>query len=557
MAALLLIAASADGCGYQWQLSRLANAERFDDIISPEDQLDGDATTLALEAYTAGILLPTDKPQVRARTASKHYSAIEAACRAAVDLFGEDADWVMRLLPMHHRDGIDFVIRQRRLLRDLEDTAEARKNIKFAKMIPSLIDMLVAAENRTFQLETILARVGQALHSGRGALDAGLNVRIDCPVPVVRSDGALGTGVQIVRLNLVKESAMLRSALLQAPRDPELLWRVSGGERPWTDIGLYTRWPNFERVHVLYEGTAPAVTGGDAAEPFFVEFFRWGTFEPQRNMPEKVALRRSEILRRLGMKLENAIPPGFLAGDLSRRDTQSACRNVYDLGSFVVLPLVAFHHAMQCARLVLRFGTRWGARVGETMQIRHGDNFMGTHIRDGEQQPYVTLKPKGKDYAKFGCDVGTLQLIRNVKDIAHVRWYSEEFDDRGRPSVPVTHYGNKTRHDIDDARHVLVGPNGQALRHSALVLFCRILMDGVIHLSSDDPLTPHDQRIMFASALGLRGVGYEQMGDLLHHNLGSSLTAKYDFSDLITSGDAAEQFNRQIDIDLIGRISHA
>lgn len=216
-------------------------------------------------------------------------------------------------------------------------------------------------------------------------------------------------------------------------------------------------------------------------------------------------------------------------------------------GSRIVIPLVPLYHAMAYARIMLRYGIRWGARLGEIMQLRVG--CQRKHRVGGSWKPYLELKPKGwQIMGKFGIDNGTAKAIAQARAFTCARWHGWRPGAKGRPELAVVPHGDRRRDDLEAAAYHFQG-RVKALSPKDLTLFARILLAGVVDMKS------HDGRYVFATALGLDGLDYEGLGVLLHHSPSSAMPKRYDLSALIRSDDAAERFNRSVDAGVLGLVA--
>ncbi|RYY15152.1 MAG: hypothetical protein EON55_06930 [Alphaproteobacteria bacterium] len=149
---------------------------------------------------------------------------------------------------------------------------------------------------------------------------------------------------------------------------------------------------------------------------------------------------------------------------------------------------------------------------------------------------------------RFGLDGGTAKAISQIRAFTCARWHGWRPGSKGRPELLVVAYGDTRRDDLGEAAYIFQG-RGKALRPTALTLFARVLLSGVVDMQS------HDGRYVFATALGLDGIGYEELGVLLHHSPASAMPKRYDLSALIRSEEAAERFNRSVDAGVLGLVA--
>jgi hypothetical protein len=390
----------------------------------------------------------------------------------------------------------------------------------------------------------------EALPRAKALLDQGLDAGFEWTGAVIRADGTLGVGEQTVSFSFKRGSTLLTEAHERDPDDMNLrarLPRRPGGIGGFSGLSHSAR--TWDSIHVVYDGTAACDPDGEAVEPFFVEFFRCGAFEADRLMSDLVRNRRLEVLDRLGLSQRTYPPDGFLGhGRLAKpvalyargRDPEA------DSGR-IVIPMVPLYHAMAYARILLRYGIRWGARLGEIMQLRKG--CQRQHRVDGRWKAYLLLKPKGwQTMGKFGIDDGTAKATAQIRAFTCARFHGWRPGARGRPELPVVPHGDPRRDDLEREAYTFQG-RGKALSPKDVTLFARILLSGVVDMKS------HDGRYVFATALGLNGADYEELGVLLHHSPSSAMPKNYDLSALIRSDEAAERFNRSVDAGVLGMVA--
>lgn len=521
----------------------IRSAEVHSRLVGGIDQQDGDAVSAALLAHlrsTAG-----KKGETTATVAVRDWARLQRAAVSLAELvLKEDAPKVLALLPacrgFYGELDEAFKERQRKMTRKAR-RPQPEKVEDVAWMVSHLIDIQAATENRVFQLEQMLKALGAKLRSARRALEHGLETGFEWQGPVVRPDGSLGEGEQTVHFRLVPESLLTERAAARRD-DPGLLryYPDDGGPR----TGERHDPERWQRLHVVYDRTEPAEPGGEWHEPDFVQFFRWGVFEGDSRLTDEVSRERLRLLAELNLPQWVAPTEGLLGHSDARRAVAIAARGADPATGDIVIPLLDLYHALAYARIALRFGIRWGARLSETMQLRIG--CAKTHVRDGARKPYVELKPKGWDVmGKFGMDPGTAKAIRSVRALSNARWHGRRLTETGEPWLPDVNCGQRTRDDLADAAYIF--QNGRrALRPEELTAFIKVLLHGVVDFRS------HDGRRIFATALGLDGSGYDEIGVLLHHSPGSAMPARYDLSALIVSDDAAERHNAAADAREIG-----
>jgi hypothetical protein len=269
-------------------------------------------------------------------------------------------------------------------------------------------------------------------------------------------------------------------------------------------------------------------------------------------MSPLVCAERKRRLLAHGLPLLSVPLDGLLAHPVSRR---LVARHV--LGDDpsdpsrgrIVIPLVELYHAMSYARLILLYGIRFGARFGETQQLRLGPDCFRKHKVGGKWEPYLALKPKGwADFGKFGIDLRISEAIRHLKVFMVALWYGQELDSKGNPTLPVIPFRDVGRNDLEDGRY-LFRLRDRLLKKRELLFFVRVLLLGVVDMKT------HDGRYLFTTMLGLSGTGYEELGVLLHHLPGTATARKYDLSTVLFGTDAAHRHNARIEAGLIGQVS--
>jgi len=414
----------------------------------------------------------------------------------------------------------------------------------------SLNELLVCVENRVVQLAQLLRACLAKRPDAPRLLDAGLEAGFEWTGRVVLEDGSLGEGEQTVSFAFVRESTLYERALERSPDDVNLRRRFPKGFRGLPGFHGQRHSPEtWDRIHVVYEGTMPGSEGGECVEPFFVDLFRSGVFDPDGDMSDELASRRLDLVRSMGLPDYVAPVEGLLGHPVTARACAGFARSDVSMdpgSSDVIVPLMAFYHAMAYARLALRLGVRWGARIGEVLQVRVG--CVSWHRRRGRMRPYFEAKPKGwAEMGKFGLDTGTLQAMLDLRALSNARWHGGKRDENGRPWLPELPSGDFSRRDLGEARYIMTNAS-RAIRKEELTNFARVLLCGVFDLES------HDGRRIFATALGLEGVSYDLMGELLHHSPGSDEARTYDYSHEIDGEDAGVSIARTAEVATVGTI---
>lgn len=550
LAATLLLAASSNRVGQSTTIGWIRKCERYAEMLPAGGEQSPTAVGWALESYLAGAALPLDRDAVRAITASDYASALNLAHAYLVRVVGEDAAEIAADLPARQVDEGTFTAKAREA-RTLSRVPERTKRVEQVKdLVPRMSDVLIACENRVAQVEWMAAACLASVASAAARLDAGLDAGFEHEGPVIEADGRLGTDTQIVSFAFKREGDLLEKAYRINPSDALSKWLRPGFDG-LPGAGFNHDPERYRRLHVVYLGTRPAAGSSRCVEPWFVDLFRWGMVEPDNMLPNPISQERHRLLTMNGLPLDPPGRVGMLCHDPDRRTAARFARtHDPDLGSILV-PLINLYHAATYGRLILRYGMRWGARFGETLQIRLGPDCFRTHLVGGRKEIYLALKPKGwADHGKFGVDVGMLEAIRQVKLFTHARWFPDVFNDKGEPWLPDHRFGDGHRLDLPPAAYIFTGRGG-ALPPAVLTYIVRVLMVGVIQT------TRHVDRIVFATMLGLDGVSYEPLGVLLHHRPGSRMPSHYDLSPLIASSAPIIKFNSREDAQLIGMAAGA
>lgn len=548
MAAMALIDATANRRVRASRSDLVKQAERWSDLLEGIIPGDARASRRAMRAYFDGVGTRAS-PLTRLIACNDWFRMMNNSIGCARLTLGADAHLVTDLLPALRAPGETF----RKILKEAEamllNKKPAERAPTVAGVIANLMTIQAAVENRVYQLEAILGKCMEALPKAAALLDRGLHAGFEWHGPVIRADGTLGAGRQVVSFSFKRESQLLTEAHECDPEDANLRSRLPRRSDDVTRFnGLSHKPETWDKIHVVYEGTVGA-EGVEAVEPFFVDFFRWGVFETERLMSGLVRDNRLRLVGRMGLPQRYYPPPGFVSHGQSARAVAlyGRGRDPLDPGANIIIPFVPLYHAMAYARIMLRYGIRWGARLGEILQLHVGCS--RKHRVKGIWKPYLELKPKGwQIMGKFGIDVGTATAIIQIRAFTCARWYGWRPDAAGRPGLPVVPYGDSRRDDLPAAAYIFQA-QGKALNPKALTMFARILLHGVVDLKS------HDGRYVFATALGLDGTGYEQLGVLLHHSPRSAMPERYDLSTLIRSEEAAERFNRSVDAGVLGAVA--
>lgn len=551
----LLIAGSGDRKAQQTINMWVQQCERYDDLL-PHD---GDALRPAeveagLKAYASGALRPTDKPHPRRRALALYASALNVATDLAVRVLGHEADAVTSLLPARPLSAADLTAGATVELKGLSRGGRDERIEEVTDIVGRLASIMVAVENVVHQTEQMVLACMEAMETASEDLDAGLRVGFVYEGPVVREDGSLGDGDQIVSFRIERESTLLERAHALDPDNVAIRRRMPRLTSAVGRYGEYYTEKDWNRLHVVYEGTRPSIEGGECVEPGLADLFRWGMLESRRRLPAEVEAERRRLHAKHGLPRPHSNVEELLCHHRTRRTVANLVRTSDPSKGAIVVPLVEYYHAICYGRIVARYGIRWGARIGETMQLRLGEDCFRRHVVAGEEELYAALKPKGwLDHGKFGMDDGTLDAIRQVKALSHARWFPDVTNAKGEPWLPDTAFGDVSRRDqLPEAAYILIGPGG-ALSKAALSFYVQVLLYRVLGVEGGGHKR-HGDRYVFATMLGLDGTGYEALGHLLHHRPGSRMPRHYDLSAHVVAVDAARRFNVREDAALIGRI---
>lgn len=550
MGAMALIGGTAKRRSAKYRKRMVTCAERAQSLLGAVAG-DAAATEEVIADYLANGRGTQDSELTRLLFAQAWFRDIRGATACARLALGPDAGMVVDLLPACRKPGEALAAAMAEAGARLLGNKPKERLPVVADVIARMMAVQAALENRVFQMEGLLSRCMAALPGARARLEAGLEAGFAWEeAPVVRFDGSLGRGTQTISFSFRTEGQLLEEAHGRDPGNWNLRARLP--RRPG-DTARYSgqlhRAENWGRVFVVWDGVTPSAPGGEAVEPFCVEFFRLGAFENDRLLPAGVRQARSALLRSMGLPPNAGIVEGILGVPKARRFVAGAARGADPAAGEIVVPLVEFYHAMAFARVVVRYGIRWGARFGEIMQLRLGCT--GKHRKDGKWRAYLELKPKGwSDWGRFGIDPGTARAIAAVRAFTSARFHRGLVAADGGPGLPVVRVGDESREDLPDAAY-LFQANGRALSPETLMRFVKVLLFGVVDLGA------HDGRYVFATALGLNGIGYDELGGLLHHSPGSAMPRRYDLSAMIRSEAAAERFNESLDADALGSLADA
>lgn len=500
------------------------------EIAGPTGSGDPGEARRRLDEYAEGRLVPGIGERLRVKTAEAYPGALRAGRAICRKLLGDRAGEVIALLPVppaRSEGSEEGLARRRTAVLGKAETDRGDDILEFMAILPAVLSGI---ENRSRQLDGILLSASTALGRAAALIGAGLPVLFDHEGPVIRPDGSPGVGRQASTFEIATAGGLLRRA-------HALGWPCSA------DPGL----PDPTLV-IVFRGHRPLDAGRGSYEPWFVPLFRFGVFEPMVGMPGAVLTGRTAVRGSLGLSLDHVHHEGLLGPPLAWRAVVAAARGRDPVAGDVVIPLLPLIHAMAQGRAVVRSSTRSGTRLAECMQVAIG--CQRTHVVGGRLTPYLELKPKGwVTTGRFAIDPGSAALWSHLRLLAATRWHPGFVDEAAAPSLPRIGFGANDRVDLPPARYLLRGPV-RACTQEDLNLFVRVLLHGIVDITS------HFGRYVFATMLGLAGEGYDTTGPLLHHLRGSLLTPRYDLSDLIMAGDAAERHNQRVDAMIRGLAAH-
>lgn len=515
--ALLLVSAErkSDGMAQLY----LNIAERLDGLVESHLQRSEAAVSAAMDECVSGA------PSRATIFSLYHYAGmLKQIEKFLVHVLGDDAEAVSTLLPAQHLKASLFRNRVGRLLSEYAQKAQVSKGKRIAGMFEAVDQILFACDNRVAQLEAIFLAIGRARSDPDRTLHGSLS-RIDCVVPVLRPDGSLGVGKQIVRFKVERADDLIMLAARCTPNDLATRELARYHRACTTKAGIAAA-----EESLVYLDSRPVVEGGECHEPFFVAMYRVGLFDDGIGLTTERMERRARMLREAGLPLTVGCEDGFLRYGRRQRTVVRALRRALRDGAPVIVPITGLLHAMSVAHVIVRMGIRWGARVGATRQLRMG--CFSSEVLNGRARIVAELRLKGrKSTERCEIDPETIERIRRITRLAHTRWFGDVFDG-GRPSLPEVPFRDHTQPLIPEARYILVGPNG-TLNEKSLAVFVRIILIGIVAATS------HDFRHLFATALGFAGEHRRAIAASLDHTPGSSSTPKYDSSDLVRSRRAA------------------
>ncbi|WP_326522940.1 hypothetical protein [Sphingomonas sp.] len=544
--ALCLIAKAAEGNSLANQREWVRYHCRHANIMKLKSSTSMEDVTRSLDLYASGLLLPLDIEEPRVKTAAAWRIADTTARKLALLVLGDDAELLTCCLPALHHDADGYQNRLNVRIKELGKPRKGKRLEKVEPIVSALTLILAAMENRVAQLEGLLTALAEQMPTARQRMDAGLRVGFGWTGPVVRADGSLGVTDQTIDFELFSEGELLTIAHDRSYRLKDVKRRMPAGHGEGSAYGVQHDAGRWGKIHLVYRGTTPADPDGEAVEPLWVDLFRWDVLDWTDRHSEKVKLGRRERTARHGLPEYDSPKRGILIPSSQDHDIAMFARgdDPEAEDSLIVIPLVEFYHAMAYARIALSYGIRWGARIGEILQIRLGPDCFRSHKVDGEMQPYVALQPKGwSTHGKFGLDAQSAGAMKSAKLFTNTRFYLGSMDDKGEPTLPMVPFCQSDR-GLPPARY-LFQHDGKMVIPEELALYGTVLLIGVIDMTS------HDGRYTFATAMGLEDASYQEIGVLLHHSPGSAMPKSYDLSAAIDAAAAAERFNAHVQATLV------
>ena len=485
-------------------------AEWIDALVPACGQCDQEAVTAVLESRAAAS--PT---RVEARFLYQYGSMLAAVTDFLGTNVPGDREALLSDLPAWHRDPVSFRKRMGEICSRASKRGYEARVERVENLVPSLDRIMIAADNRVAQLEAAFLKVIDCVAKHRGAAAGQI---VSLVWPVVRADGSIGDGRQIVRFQLRTEWDLIVQARAHAPRDEQMEHLF---------YNCRSNAARSDRLHVVYLDTRPLHTEGECVEPFFIDICRYGLLEESTGLSPEDAQRRSRMLKDAGVPAVVNPVEGLLHASKGPRATHRSLRNAMGSHMPVIVPLQNLLHAMRIGCVLVRMASRWGVRLGESRQLRMG--CLSTEKLHGRERIIARLRPKGWiEEANVEIDPATLEQIGRIKEMAHARWFPDEFEG-GKPALPVFPFKDPLRPNAPSARYILIGPTGP-LDVATLTNFIRFLLMGVADARS------HDLRYLFATALGLDDVPNAEIGANLNHRKGSYTTKRYNVSARIRAG---------------------
>ena len=528
--ALMLIQLTIEERTHSHRASMMSVLRSVNDILPAGLAGDRDEVTLAWERYEAGETRPFDGKRPRLERYSRFCGQHKKIKGLILELAANHADELNALLPALRRYPAQARRRNRMERIEVKGAFDKRRKDERMSGVLNFEPVLVGAHNRFAETGTIVGDLWRFIDTdGEQELQQDASGRgFTSVVPVLGPDGSLTPRTTKLAFRVVTPEELWAALGERFPEEINYRRPVGWGERA-------TRPPSSRagKSLVIFDGEA---SRGDY-RPFWLEACALGTFERQGGVPDLASERSKAWLAECDLSMPCRVPNHLLAHEKERRNLAKHARKL----GWVPVPIEEIHHAFLFASLVVNYGIRFGARIGEIMQFRIGPDCFGKTFRDGRWQPVVRLKPKGwNENADFGINRTIRDLVTQCRHYSNARWYPGLVDAAGNPDLPITKFGVQMRDDIPDARFILATPDG-ALRHSDLSLILRVLLKDVI------PLRSHTSRYIFKTLMSLDGVPSDASAELMHHAYGSPVTHDYDLSGLVNKAEFSKAYNAGID----------
>ncbi len=269
-------------------------------------------------------------------------------------------------------------------------------------------------------------------------------------------------------------------------------------------------------------------------DAWFAQLMRTRAIASQPSGIAELDEQRQQMIHAGALPAGRSSPSGLL--DFERPDRKLA-RKASRVG-IALVPIIEFYHAMLMAALVILYALRFGARIGETMQVRLGPDCMDEDVREGRAVHILRLIPKGAHTATiFETDPEIRTLIRRIVRLAHSRWFPQCYQN-GEIDLPVVRYGNRGRQNIPDGKFILRNEK-RAVSGGHLAIFINVLLFGLVDMKS------HDGRYVIATIMSVLGYDVDETGSVLHHAPGSREAEVYDLSEYL-SNEEIEEIRREL-----------
>ena len=508
---------------------------RTDRLLGPRQDC-SEHNTHRWEALLAGDALTGEKRLARLETYGLVRGARSIVMGMIDELIPEHREAILAMFPADHRDAWAFRGRCQKMAVGQRQKGKAPIQDHRIELVPRYIEILAASRNRTAEASAILGDLYGAMGNAREELAQGRRAGFTSKVPLLSQDGLLTDREAALEFEIVPEGTIW-NALHEAEPDRAIYHgRLAPpeGEKP----GAHHDAANWGRLHVVFRGDR----SGNGYEPFWLDIYRLNAFDRDPFDDARAVEQRRVFLKRHGIVDKSRAICGLIQREKSARSIATHALKL----DMVLVPLEALYHGLLFAHLVVTYGVRFGARLGEIMQLRLEADCFSKVYHAGAWRPAIFLKHKGMDRnAPFGTNAEIRALVLACRKLGNARWYPGLLSDRGAPDIPSVPYGHSDRTDLPEARYVLAA-QGSAADHELLNLLVRVLLIDVVDTTS------HTGRYIFASVLGQQGVGYEQIGHLLHHSPRSRMPENYDLSGAVAAEAALYASDLRTEADLVG-----